>query len=496
MELFAKPVAIATFFVLLALLWTFALQRTIAYPFVFLFFAAVMCSAWFGGFVAGIVAVAISSFLVEFFFIPPFYSFSIAHEFRTYVTAFILCSIGITAISATRKRSEAAVRAARDELEIRVRQRTAELERSNAEIMERELHLRQLTEAIPQQIWRTDGSGSIEYGNAVLLEYLGIQARDLAGDGFFGVFHREDAQLVKTSWETAQAKIAKFETKARIRGVDGRYRWFLVRGNPQLTADGTVTRWYGVHIDIEEQQKAQEELILSQEHLARLSRTLSMAEMAASIAHEINQPLTALLSEAHACRRWLQLTPANVDRATSTAERMVRETTRASEVVKRIRSLFSRTEYVRTNTDPNKLIRDLARLLRDEAIRRGVSLRLRLAENIPKLSLDPVQIQQVILNLVTNGMDAMAQSDGVRELEISTELRDRTEVVVTVRDSGMGLDDRMRSKIFEPFFTTKPDGIGMGLAICRSTIEEHDGRIWADSSGRGTAIHFSLRTTS
>src|SRR5882762_4160585 len=178
MELFAKPVAIAVFFVLLALLWTFALQRTIAYPFVFLFFAAVMCSAWFGGFIAGIVAVAFSSFLVEFFFIPPFYSFSIAHEFRTYVTAFILCSIGITAISATRKPSEAAVRAARDELEIRVRQRTAELERSNAEIMERELHLRQLTEAIPQQIWRTDDSGSIEYGNGNLLEYLGIQAKD------------------------------------------------------------------------------------------------------------------------------------------------------------------------------------------------------------------------------------------------------------------------------------------------------------------------------
>ena len=168
-----KPVAIAVVFVLVALLWTFPLQHVIAYPFVFLFFGAIMGSAWFGGMVAGFIAVILSSLLVGFFFIPPVFSMSIGKESQSFFAAFILCAIAITVVSSARKRAETAVRDARDELEGRVQARTAELELSNREIQESERQLRQLTEAIPQQIWRADVLGNVEYCNGHLLTYLG-----------------------------------------------------------------------------------------------------------------------------------------------------------------------------------------------------------------------------------------------------------------------------------------------------------------------------------
>jgi hypothetical protein len=488
MKFAVRPLAIAVFFVLLALLWTFPFQHVFAYPFIFLFFGAVMCSAWFGGFVSGILAAALSSVLVNFFFFPPLYSLSVAREYRSYETAFIVCAIAITTVSAARRRSEAAIRSARDELEVRVQERTAELQRSNAEIKERERQLRLLTEAIPQQIWRTDGEGSIEYGNRDLLEYLGKEANELAGDAFFEIFHAEDAGVVRASWEQALAAGAKFESKARVRGAQGLFRWYLVRGNPQFD-EGRIVRWYGVHIDIDEQQK----LLLSQERLTRLARTLSMAEMAASIAHELNQPLTALLADAHACRRWLQMRPPNAQRAEVTAERIVRDTTRASEVVRRVRSLFGRTDYLRERTNLNNLVRELACLLREEAIRREVFLRVQLADDLPLVTIDPVQIQQVLLNLALNGMEAMTHSLPSRVLEISTQMVSGRGVQVVVRDHGVGLTGEMCAKMFEPFFSTKPEGTGIGLAICRSIVEEHEGHIWAEPLDDGAAIYFVLK---
>lgn len=488
----AKPLSIAVFFVFVALLWTFPLQHVIAYPFVFLFFGAIMCSAWFGGYTAGSMAVVLSSIVVTFFFVPPLYSMTIAREFRSYVAAFALCAMAIAMVSSSRRRSETAVKIARDQLEIRVQERTAELQRSNLEITGRERQLRLLTEAIPQQIWQADADGRVQYCNGNLVEYMGVNPNELRGDVLFTFLHPEDTTPFFQRWEAARRVNGKFEVQARVRGGNDAYRWFLIRSNPQLAENGDVVCWYGVHIDVEDQRRAQQELIVAQDDLARLSRTLSMAEMAASIAHELNQPLTALVTDAHACRRWLNVQPANMERAIASSERIVRESTRASEVVSRIRSLFSKSAYVREATDINHLIEDLARLLRDEALRHDVSIRLRLSRDVPPLMVDPVQIQQVILNLATNGMEAMAKTTRMRELEISSVILRAREVVVTVRDSGAGLAQEARAKAFDPFFTTKPDGTGMGLAICRSIIEAHDGRIWFEALECGTAFHFSL----
>lgn len=495
LEYFLKPCAIAACFVIVALLWTFPLQHVIAYPSVFLFFGAIMGSAWFGGVIAGFMAVVLSSILVTFFFVPPFFSMTVARESQNFLTAFILCAIAIMVISSSRKRAENAIRGARDRLEEKVLERTAELQKSNLEIQESERQLRLLTETIPQQIWRADAAGSIEYCNQHLIAYLGEPLELLRGEAFFATLHPEDEMLFRQGWRSAVESRGKFEIEARIRGTNGIYRWFLVRSIPQLNADGDVARWYGIHIDIEEQRRAQQDLIVAQEHLSRLSHTLSMAEMAASIAHELNQPLTAVVTHAYACREWLHAEPANLVKASATADKIVQESTRASAVVDRVRALFRKEAQVREPADINLLIRELARLLRDEAIRRDVSVTLLLADGLPHLEIDPIQIQQVLLNLAMNAMDAMAETSPPRELTMQTGRHGNREVLVTVEDRGPGIPEEIARRIFEPFFSTKPEGTGMGLAICRSIVEMHDGRLWAANSPQGGAVfQFTIRT--
>ncbi|MGB7549423.1 MAG: ATP-binding protein [Terracidiphilus sp.] len=492
-----KPCVIAGCFVLVALLWTFPLQHIIAYPFVFLFFGAIMGSAWFGGVVSGFVAVVLSSLLITYFFVPPLFSMSVAKESQSFLAAFILCAIAITIVSSARKRAENAIRNARDQLEAKVRERTGELQRSNLEIKERERQLRMLTEAIPQQIWRADAAGRIEYCNRHLCDYIGMQTEELRGDAFFSALHPEDEPLFRQGWQAALAAGSRFEVEARVRGGDGVHRWFLVRSIPQRFEDGRIARWYGIHIDIEQRRRAQQNLLLAQDDLARLLRTMSMAEMAASIAHELNQPLTAVMTHAYACREWLRSEPANLEKASATAEKIVQESTRASSVVSRVRALFRKEAQLREPADINMLIRELTRLLRDEAIRRDVSIRLLLANDLPRLEMDPVQIQQVLLNLAMNAMDAMAQVRGPRELTIRSEQRGPAEILVAVEDHGPGIAPEIAARIFEPFFSTKPQGTGMGLAICRSIVEAHDGRLWAANSKRGGAtFQFTVRAQS
>ena len=495
MEYGAKPGSIAVCFVLVALLWTFPLQHVIAYPFVFLFFAAVMGSAWFGGAIAGYLAVVLSTLLITYLFIPPLFSMTVAKDSQSYLAAFILYAIAISIVSSARRRSESAVRSARDQLEDKVRERTAELLRSNLEIQESTRQLRMLTEAIPQQIWRADASGQVEYCNQHLLDYIGGSAETLRDGSFFSILHAEDASHFRQGWEAALAAGGRFEVEVRVRGADGGFRWFLVRGIPQRSQDSQITHWYGIHIDVEERHRTQQGLLSAHEDLSRFSRTTSLAEMAASIAHELNQPLTALATHAAACRRWLQADPANVSRASAAADMIVQESTRAANVVRRVRSLLSKTDYVREFADLNNIIVELTRLLRDDAIRRGISITLRLAEDLPKLEMDPVQIQQVLLNLAINGMEAMMKINGPKVLEIGTHSRGQDEVQVSVTDCGPGFSEQVKSKMFEPFFTTKPEGTGMGLAICRSIIEAHDGRVWAEQSPKGSSFQFTLKVS-
>jgi PAS domain S-box-containing protein len=488
-----RPLATAAFFVLVAFLWTLLLQHFIAYPFVFLFFGAVIGSAWFGGTVAGFMSVVLSATVIAFFFVPPLFSIRVDVVSRSYYIAFILSATVMSWVSSARKRSETAIREARDRLEERVLERTAEIERAHLDYVESERRLRLVTEAIPQQIWTAKRDGTVEYCNQHLLDFLGCSAEEIRKQELIFVLHPDDQDAFQNTRLQAINSGKPFEGEWRMRGANGQYRWFLVRSVPQISADGNIACWYGTHIDIEERRRAEQALLEAQLELSHIARTLSMGELTAFIAHELNQPLTAVLTNAYACRRWLGAKPLNLDRAVFTADQIIEETTRAGAIVARVRALFLHGEQVRREVNINIEVQTLVERLRDEAIRRDVIIRTKLALNLPRVAVDAVQIQQVIFNLAVNGMDAMTDVTGVRELCISTERAENGDVLVTVEDGGAGFDAEAKDKVFQPFFTTKEKGVGLGLTISRTIIEAHKGRIWAAASeGGGAAFRFTI----
>ena len=326
------------------------------YPFLFLFFGAVMVSAWIGGMGAGLFAVLLSTLSVDYFFVPPFYSWQISTTAETYFVAFVLSALVASWVSSAKKRSEEALQEARNQLEIKVSDRTAALMQTQAD-------------------------------------------------------------------------------------------------------------------------------------LARLSRALSMGELTASIAHEISQPLTAVVTNGDACLQWLSANPPNLEKARQSTEKIIQDGTRAGAVVARIRALFKKEEPVKDWVNVNETIQELVEFLRHEASSRHISIGTRLIPSMPLVNVDRVQLQQVVLNLVMNAMDALAAAAGrKREIVISSSTRGANEVLVSVEDCGPGLNPETIDKIFDSFFTTKAQGIGVGLSISRSIIESHEGRLWSSPNPNGGAI--------
>lgn len=360
--------AVALLFVAAALASTLLLQHLFPYPFLFLFFAAVMASAWFGGTIPGLFSVLLSTLLVDYFFVPPFYSFAINATEGSYFGAFVICSLVASWVSSSMKKSGDALVAARDLLEIRVAERTEQLEKSDRELRETE------------------------------------------------------------------------------------------------------------------------------RQLAHLSNFLTMGELAASIAHEVSQPLTAVVTYGHACLEWLSATPPNVPEARQATVRVIENGTRAGSVLRSIRSHFNKEPPARDWLDVNDVLESLIAFVRDEASRQRVLIRMDLTPNLPKIQGDRVQLQQVALNLIKNGMDAMERTDhGPRELMIRSRKGDASAIQVLIEDRGIGFTEEVSEKIFQPFFTTKPSGIGMGLSISRSIIEAHGGRLWATpGAGGGAVFQFTI----
>lgn len=357
-RLFVVRYGIALVLVTISLFASLGMQHAFAfpYPFLFLFFGAVMVSAWFGGTGAGLFAVLLSTVVVDYFFVPPFNSWQISTTAETYFVAFVLCALVASWVSSAKKRSEEALQEARDQLEIKVSERTSALMQTQAE-------------------------------------------------------------------------------------------------------------------------------------LTRLSRALSMGELTASIAHEISQPLTAVVTNGDACLQWLSADPPNLEKARQSTQKIIQDGTRAGAVVSRIRALFKKEQPIKNWVNINEVIDELVGFLRHEAASRQIVIRTELISPAPVLKADRVQLQQVLLNLLMNAMDALADNPTEqREIVIRSRKQDKNEVLVSIEDSGRGLDSQTVERIFEPFFTTKQHGIGMGLSISRSIIEAHEGRLWAAANPRGGAI--------
>jgi signal transduction histidine kinase len=244
-----------------------------------------------------------------------------------------------------------------------------------------------------------------------------------------------------------------------------------------------------------ERKHAEEARREAQAELERVSRVTTMGELTASLAHEVNQPIAAAVTNANTCLRWLTRDHPDVEEARAAAMRIVKDGTRAAEIVKRIRQLFKKSAPQRELVDLNEAIREMIVLSRSEATRHNITVRMELAVDLPGIMGDRVQLQQVLMNLMVNGIDAMKEVDGTRELALKSQRTEKEEVLVSVSDTGAGLPPQQTDQIFNAFFTTKPHGTGMGLRISRSIVESHGGRLWAgNNSPRGASFHFALPT--
>jgi signal transduction histidine kinase len=362
--------AVAVALVMVALTLSLILQIPFGNPSWFFFPAAVLAATWIAGTGPGWIAVVLSTLAAQYFFIPPFRSWILQPRDVPFFLSFAACEIAANRLIAWRNRTEESLQQARDELEIRVADRTAELKDANDSL------------------------------------------------------HR---QMV-------------------------------------------------------EQRRTEDALQAARAELARIARITMVGELAASIAHEVNQPLAAVVANADACIAWLALERPNLNEAKAAADRAIQGATRASETIARIRSLINKGVPQRVPVALNQVIGDTVGLLKGQATRNHASVVTVLDPKLPAVPGDKVQLQQVILNLIINGIEAMTTTEqGGRQLTIRSEVLDGGQVRISIGDSGIGLAEELLTQVFEPFFTTRAEGVGMGLAISRSIVEAHGGRLWAES---------------
>jgi len=350
--------------------------------------------------------------------------------------------------------------------------------RANDSLHESERTLRLLIDSVPALVWRFDAGGTIEFLNQRAARHTGLAPGDPPSK-LRALIHPDDAEMTARAWDLARAKDEPFSVTHRLLGPCGSYRWFEVRGEPIHDRDGRAEHWYGFAVDVDESVRMSEQLKANHAAMERASRMATLAELSASIAHEINQPLAAIANNGAACNHWLGIEPPNMPRARQAMERIVRDARSVSEVVSRVRALYRYGPLFRAELDLNVVVREAHALVLSECTRARVGMELDLAPRLPHVNADRVQIQQVLINLVRNAIDAMkAGTQQHRSIVLRSRLGDGQEgAYIEVTDTGPGFADGQRA--FEAFYTTKEHGMGMGLAICRRIAETHGGRIVA-----------------
>jgi PAS domain S-box-containing protein len=351
--------------------------------------------------------------------------------------------------------------------------------------------LRTIIDAIPILAWSAAKDGPGEFLNQRWLDYTGLSEEEAIGYGWRAIIHPDDLGGLFEYWQWMMRTGAAGEYEARMKRFDGQYRWFLFRGAPLLDSEGSVSKWFGVNIDIDDRKEAEAALRRTEATLSRASRLATIGELTASIAHEVNQPLAAVVANAEAGLQWLDGDYPNLDGARQALRRIARDGGDAGEIVKRLRALFRRAAPVAAEHRLEELVSEVLKLIVHETSRRGISVDVALEEGLPAVFCDRVQIQQVILNLLVNAMDAL---DGAPHAEKTIRVfsnSDAESVLLRIRDYGGGVQDPAR--LFETFFTTKEKGLGMGLSISRSIVEAHGGQLWLEpTEGPGSTFCFRL----
>jgi PAS domain S-box-containing protein len=372
-----------------------------------------------------------------------------------------------------------------------------EQEQLTQELQRREAYLAEAQRLSKTGSWAWSPDQDIRYWSEECYRVLSFDPQDGLPrfEEFFQRIHPDDQPGFKELIQTAIREKAEWEADYRIVHPDGPVRDIHVVGHPVLSSSGHLVEFVGTVIDVTERKRAEEErarLRQLEADLAHTNRVSTLGEMAASLAHEIKQPIAAAITSANSCIEWLAHEPPNLDRARAAAARIDKYGNRAAEIIDRIRSLYKKSPPQRELVDVNGIIHEMLTLLKGEANRSSIAMRTDLSAELPKIMVDRVQLQQVFMNLMLNGIEAMEDSGG--ELTVKSKLQDGR-LQFSVSDTGVGLPKEKTDQIFSAFYTTKPQGSGMGLAISRSIVESHGGRLWATATnGRGATFHFTLPT--
>ena len=390
------------------------------------------------------------------------------------------------------KDHEAELRQARDLLEIKVMERTKELRRSEA-------YLEEAQKLSKTGSWaRVSSTGEIRYWSEECYRVLGFEPQDGLPrfENFLQHVHPDDQRRVLEAAENAGREKVDYEVDYRIVHPGGDVRDIHTVGHPVLGPSGDVVEFVGTVMDVTERRQAEKErerLRQVQADLAHINRATTMGELTASLAHEINQPIAAAVTDARTCLRWLAREQPDIGEARESAARMVKAVTRASDIISRLRQLFKKGAPQTSVVDVSEVIQEMVVLLRGEASRYSVSIQTELSANSPRVMADRVQLQQVLMNLMLNGIEAMHDTKSGGQLTIKSLKGEGGQLLVSVSDLGVGLPGEQADQIFNAFFSTKAQGTGMGLSISRSIIESHGGRLWATSnSERGATFNFTL----
>jgi len=360
-----------------------------------------------------------------------------------------------------------------------------------------EHQLRLLIDAIPTVVWSSDREGIKHFANQRWWDYTGLAEDDTVGTAWDSVAHPEDVSSHAVSWRASVATGEPFTHETRFRRADGEYRWFAIHGVPMRDEHGTLIRWFGTCTDIDERKRAEEDLHRAQSEPAHVSRVTALGELSAWIAHEIRQPLGAIVASAEACLNWLGADPVELKGVREALDDIVKEGKRAAGILARIRALLSRSVVLKEPCDLTILVQDTLPLVRADFVRNGINWRTSCASNLPRVLADRIQLQQVLLNLLMNAAEACKELPPERRhLKVHTSVEYRGDLpwaVLEVEDRGVGFHELDTARLFEAFYSTKPGGLGMGLSISRSIIEGHAGRLWASTNAdHGVTMHLAL----
>jgi PAS domain S-box-containing protein len=360
------------------------------------------------------------------------------------------------------------------------------LKKTESALQMRERELLGIIETIPSMLWSVSPTGATTHLSQRCLEYCGVPLKELLNRGWESFIHPDDLKETVTVFARAISSGESYRAIHRLRRADGEYRWHHAMGEPLRDPRGTVIQWYGLTIDIDERKRAEDHLRDTRIKLAKSSRLATVAELAGSIAHELNQPLTSILANAQAAKKWLNAASPNMREVDSSIERTIRDARAADETMQHIRALFKQESFVKRDVKLPDILNEVVRVVQEDPKKRAVLVECQFDECLPAVSVDQIQIQQVFINLIVNAIEALEGQQVLPRVTLRAAVTDSDKMLVKVIDNGPGVHDP--EQIFDAFMTTKEKGMGIGLAVSRSIVEAHGGRLWAENNKAGGAI--------